>query len=354
MKKLWKRLPQKTVIGLLVLTMVLSGVCFLPTYADEVKAANDTVWAEQLETGNYQTEAPKPADEAHKDWLFAGWYEDPECTKVISTKPAGGEKYAKFVPAEVLSVKCQVTEGTTALTTDNVKLRIVSTVDSRMYSSVGFDIVINGKERSYETAEVYGKIVANEGGVAYGYEPKVFHTMSKYFITATIVNIPQKAFDTGIRITPYWKTMDGTKVSGVGRYARVEDSYRQIANVPVRLYSEEEVAAGYLEVEYDGENFEYIGYDTGTVFEEMDASAVAVDGKNVVRLVGNVEKIDVDKKADGMYANLRFELKSDLPDGNTTFPVLKKQFCDKTETNKEPHLAAVQYQQIGNWSTAQE
>ena len=104
------------------------------------------------------------------------------------------------------------------------------------------------------------------------------------FLLSSIINIPNTAFKTGIQITPYWTTLDGTKVSGVSRYARVEDGYLNIVNVPVRLYSVEEAAAGYLEVAYDGDKFAYVGADTGNVFAEMET---ADDGSGRVRFQQN-------------------------------------------------------------------
>ncbi len=332
-------LSRKLAAGTLALALTLTGVCVWSGEAAEAQAseitAQDTgVYTERLELSSYKPEegsliAPKPTDSTHKDWLFAGWYTDADCTTAVEADVIIGEYYAKFVPAEVLSVKCQIQESTTA-ETESGKLRIVSAVDTLDYQKVGFEIRIDGGEPLfYETKEVWKMIVAKEGGVAFNYAPENFHESAKYFVTATIINIPNTAFSTGIQITPYWITLDGTQVSGVSRYARVEDGYLDIVNVPVRLYSDQEAAAGYLEVAYDGNKFAYVSADTGDVFEEMET---ADDGSGTVRCVGNVADISGNATADGLYVNLRFQVKDDISLGaEETFMVSGEDFCDKEE-----------------------
>ena len=286
-KNIGKDFLKKAAAGLIALTLALSGAGLLPgadskVYASEVET--ETYYQEHFEDISAYTDgertAPKPTDAGHRDWLFAGWFQEPACTNTCTATT--GEAYAKFVPAGVLSVKCQILAGTTKDSPSD-KLRIVSTVDSLDYSRVGFDITINGISRSYISTKVCEMINAKDGGVAFKYTPGEFHEKAKYFITATLVNIPSNAASTGIQITPWWETLDGTKVCGVGAYARVSDAYDNIYNVPIRLYSDEEVAAGYLEVAYNTEVFQYIGMDEGSVFDEME-----VRGANgVVRCVGN-------------------------------------------------------------------
>ncbi len=333
-------LSRKLAAGTLALALTLTGVCVWSGEAAEAQASEVTeqdtwVHTEQLDISSYRTEegnytAPKPTDSTHKDWLFAGWYMEENCTTAVGADVVEGECYAKFVPAEVLSVKCQIQAGITDETTENGKLRIVSTVDTLNYQNVGFEIRIEGGgSLHYETKEVYQRIAAESDGVAFDYAPEDFHESAQYFVTATIINIPNTAFKTGIQITPYWTTLDGTKVSGVSRYARVEDGYLNIVNVPVRLYSVEEAAAGYLEVAYDGDKFAYVGADTGNVFAEMET---ADDGSGRVRCVGNVADISGNAAADGMYVNLRFQVKEDVSLGaEETFTVSGEDFCDNQE-----------------------
>ncbi len=307
-------------------------------------------WTEKVENVSPYTgdgrRAPKPTDAAHKDWLFAGWYEDAACT--VISRATEGSAYAKFLPAELLSVRCQILAGTSKEKPSDM-LRIISTVDSLDYNQVGFDITVNGVTKSYGSTKVYEVITAKEGDVAVGYGPKDFHENAKYFATGTLVNIPVAASGTAIQITPWWKTLDGTKVCGVGRYSRVVDFYDGVYNVPIRLYSEGEAAAGYLEVIYNNEVFQYVGMDQGNVFDEMEVRGE--DG--IVRCVGHQRTITADTgnvKAEGMYVNLRFQLipGKSVPTGETFFqvPETGRDFCDNQEVEKEVYVPDGVYRNI--------
>ena len=312
---------KKIIAVFMALALLMSGMYFQPAGNGQVKASGteqeETAYVEAFELSSYKSYkeqgiAPKPVGAGYENWLFAGWFTDEACTDALVAEATEGSCYAKFVPAEVLSVKAQVTAGTTADTAEKVKLRIVSTVDSLLYSEVGFKIKAGKTEVKYTTNNVFRKIVAKEGNVAFDYEPAIFHEMSQYFITATIINISPASFSTGIQVTPYWKTLDGTEVDGAGRYARVEDSYRNTVNVPVRLYSDADVASGSLTVTYDADIFTYIGMDMGNVFDTVTVESTAVTGE--IRCTVNESK-----RAEGLFANLRFELKDGtaVPDVNS-------------------------------------
>ena len=373
MRNRMERNVKRIAAGLLAGALVLTGICFGPTnhpkaYASEVAGASENaVHTEQLEIGKYiqgtERIAPKPEAAGYEGWVFAGWYTDPGCSQETAlTKEtaetaalAGGTKYAKFVPAELLSVKCQ-TLADTEEGSRNSQLRLVSTVDNLQYSKVGFEILMEGKQPiNYSTDKVYKKITVTDtsaSNVVFDYAPKDFHAMAEWFTTVTVVNIQNADFAAGILIRPYWETMDGTLVYGVSRYARVEDYYRNIVNVPVRLYSDKEVAAGYLEVGYDNKRFTYLGkeegYDVGTVFEEMEAADVVVEGKGKIRCVGNVKDIAKDAKADGLYVNLRF---ARIGNGTDTaeeirFEVLNEDFCDNLERKTDVYVPDGVYRQM--------
>ena len=356
-KNIANNLMRKAVAALLSLALAFSGAVLLPDAAGRVQAAGTetgtetkTYYTERFEdiskyTGSTRI-APKPTDEEHMDWLFAGWFTDTDCGTVCEETSNGA--YAKFVPAEVLSVKCQI-QAETSKDNPSTRLRVISTVDSLDYSEVGFDITVNDISRSYKSTKVYTKIVAKDGGVAVEYGPEKFHENARYFATGTLVNIPATAVSTPIQITPWWVTLDGTKVCGVGRYSRVADFYDGIYNVPIRLYSEEDVAAGYLEVAYDKDTFRYVGMDEGSVFEEM---AVA-DADGVVRCVGNKRTITStagNVKADGMYVNLRLQRKEgkSVSDGDMVFPVSARDFCNNLEEGKDVYVPNGVYRNIPN------
>ncbi len=336
--------------GILSAVLVLSGVCILPGAGHKAQAAETYYWTEEFaDIGSYvegttERVAPKPTNEQHRDWLFAGWFTDGTCTTPYTG--ISGKAVAKFVRSEVLSVKTQILANTD-LEHPSGKLRIVSTVDSLDYKVTGFDITINGTKRSFESTKAYRKIVASEGGVAVGYQPQDLSGDARYFITGTLTGIPATAVSQGILVTPWWETMDGTKVEGVSRYARVDDAYNQICNVPIRLYDEEDVAAGYLEVAYDSSVFTYVGSDAGSVFEEMETADAAKDGKRIVRCVGNVKDISKNKRANGLYINLRFQLAKDaVLSQDAVFEVSGAEFYDNGEAKKDTYVPEGVYRML--------
>lgn len=143
---------------------------------------------------------------------------------------------------DVMNVKCQVTAGTTAETTNAVNMRIVASVENLNYNEVGFKIYYNGSTTpvTVRTTTVFERIVASaESGVDYNYNPKVIDVDSEYFVTATLVNIARKNFDNTFYIKPYGIREDGETVYGTSRYVRVSDSYNDIVNLPVKVTAQQ-------------------------------------------------------------------------------------------------------------------
>lgn len=172
-------------------------------------------------------------------------------------------------------------------------------------------------ELSYQTSTVLSGIQAAKDGVEYGFSPNIFDLQSKYFITATIVNIPNKDFDEGLLMKPYWVTKDGTKVYGVERYARVEDSYLHIVNVPVRLVSDNvQATSGTVTVTYDNANLKFEQTYTGTIKDNEPTTTpgfvaggafmveAAAGTEGTVTVTGSADTI---QSTDGMFAHLRFK-----------------------------------------------
>ena len=181
-----------------------------------------------------------------------------------------------------------------------------------------------------------------EGGVAFGYQPTVFDECSQYFITVTMKNIPNHAFATGIRITPFWVTLDGTEVEGVSRFIRVEDHYNKIVNVPVRLCDNAEVAAGLIGVRYNADKYDYVGYDNGTVFDSTKCN----DYNGTVYCVGNVDDISKNTPADGLFVNLRFQLKENQTNDGS-FKITNMDFCQNTEQFVHVSVVEAAYKAVG-------
>lgn len=146
--------------------------------------------------------------------VFAGWYTDEECTNPLEEDVVEGEAYAKYVNADTLSAKAQVTAGTTAAS-EKADIRFISTVDTLDYQKVGFYITIEGRElQTVSSTTAYERLYANREGEIDTITPGIFSKDSTFFFTYAYWNVPNKNFDTNFEVTPYWVTHDGTVVVG--------------------------------------------------------------------------------------------------------------------------------------------
>lgn len=333
----------KQVISLSLSAVMLLGICLEFSNVKTVNAADSYMkiasasdiskyWTVDRKTAPDITELITDGSVEDKDWLFAGWYTNAECTKAWSNT-ASGTAYAKFIPTSTFTTLCQVLATTTGESTEASKLRMLMTVDSLQYAKIGFNLKLNGIDKGTEwTSTVYTSIrVADEtNDVSFKKLPEEIDANAAYFATLTMVNIGKVNWTKSIFITPCWETQDGTIVEGMGRYARVEDAYKQIVNVPIRIYEgTKNVAAGLVQVAYDSK-FTYVGCDAGTIFEEVQTGDNTVS--QTVTCVGNVQDITQNKAAKGMYMNLRFSV-SDLTELNATetFTISATEFCDIDE-----------------------
>ena len=232
---------KKIIVSVLTLVLVIIGICFGMTDGNEALAAgtNGNFVSEKYTDLSILEEKELPiCSDTTKEWLFAGWYKDQACeTAYTGINSSVTEAYAKFVPAEVLSVRLQLSEGTNSENPTN--MRLVSSVDSLNYRKVGFEVYFNGATKPVvvQTSTVYERIVASvESGVEYNYSPKVISAESEYFVTATLLNISNANFEKNFYIRPYWKTLDGTTVYGVNRYVNVENGLSVTnVNIPVKV-----------------------------------------------------------------------------------------------------------------------
>lgn len=205
--------------------------------ANQVQAANLGDGSFSVSYSSIDTYYGKEAPEyTEPGYLFAGWYEDEECT--ISYVKKDGETlsqyYAKFVPQDVLSVKAQ---NATTLhnklleNTDVGKIRFVTSVDSLYYSEVGLHI--EGKigthtlDKDYVVKQVYTHLYVvdteNDKSDARTAQQVFELDSAEYFAPYTFkINFTQ--FADGFTITPYWKTPDGVRVDGVTRTRSMIDN----------------------------------------------------------------------------------------------------------------------------------
>ena len=151
-------------------------------------------------------------------YVFAGWFTNEACTKEYAlAKDASVDDtityYAKFVDKNAITLKRQITEGTT-LSSETTNLRLVTTLDSLDYSGYGFLVTIGGITKNlglYTTG--YRSLSASK----VTYQPKIISAASQYFATVTINGFTATSISNNISIgvQPYWVTIDGTTVLGV-------------------------------------------------------------------------------------------------------------------------------------------
>ena len=161
-----------------------------------------------------------PATEDIPDgYVFAGWYTDNTCTKAIASGSTVATAYAKFVDADILSVKVQVRlDENNALPEESngTDMRFATTVDTADYQKVGFHVVCEkyGIDKFVETTKVYKKLykVGQTSGEPDTLLPTEFSPVSEYFLTYTLLGVNE--YDVVIEMTPYWITADGTTVYG--------------------------------------------------------------------------------------------------------------------------------------------
>lgn len=257
-------------------------------------------------------------------FLFGGWFVK-RSGKYIPLQSkgdvqSGDEVFAKYVPANVLGVKCQNFAETTdkSLSTN---VRIISAVDSLNYRTIGFELyrikidtdnkykaTVIDSDSGQETKWTYDKLYIyddDKDGKATEYLPEdVFGGGAKYFTGWELQNIAKANFDKIIGVRPYWITMDGVKVYGLSRYMHVQDGYLNYINVPVNLHNAKDVAAGMLTFTYDTSKYELVGVECGRIFEELTT---------LERTKGNIECVAnvgtaTSKVSNNLYMNVRLKV----------------------------------------------
>ena len=174
-----------------------------------IRSAINVVYYEEI--AEYRAELKAP--EAPAGYVFAGWYEEETLENAISVDTVDGAAYAKFVDADLLTVKAQV-----AAETDNsaADIRFITSVDGLEYRKVGFDITVGDDTITVGNQTVYNSLtVTLKGGATFTENPKdVFGIPAQFFKACVIEGIPAADFDTEITVKPYWITLDGTTVYG--------------------------------------------------------------------------------------------------------------------------------------------
>lgn len=292
-------------------------------------------------------------------YVFGGWctknsdetYTMLNPTTATEAKETSATVYAKFVPAYVMNVKAQVdsetsTKGETRETKGSI--RLVSTVDSKNYQKVGFQVFLKtdlGKAevkqdgQPLETTKVYNKLlVSGETDVAKAKEAKdCFGSMAQFFSVWKLEGISASSDAKIMEVTPYWYTSDGTKVLGNTKYVHMEDGYESnmYVSIPVLLHEETEGAVGIFTVTYPA-GLTLIGVnpvDNGNIFSD-EIEYYNDTASRTIKIVGNTETVETNEPLDGLCVNLRFK-----PDTTVTarlnFYIENEDFCNWAEGKLE-------------------
>lgn len=373
MKKNLSKIMKTIVLSVVAVAVVVVGSFSLSSGANAAETtvaeteASGVIYVQYSDSFDYTSYLEKNVapeytgvDADGVGYLFGGWYDkvDNTYTAIKDTTDLANKKgtvVAKFVPAQTLSVKCQNWAGTNA-ESNAVIVRVISAVDSTNYSNYGF-VVSRIDEKGVETLlgtyisedsdDVYSKFnyyaKATDTTPTETYVPSdLFGNAANHFTTCTVGKIPSSAHGTIICIKPFWKTLDGTTVYGLSKFAHVEDGYLGYVNVPVNLniLSEDNgAAAGMLSVKSE-EGLTFLSAETedGKVFDEMEFHVTEdADGNTIIKCVGNTSVVseETEKKEMDVYINLKFQRQqtSDAPAKGVfyKFSVTDEEFCDSQE-----------------------
>ena len=345
---------KKLTASVLAVGMIVTGIVVYPTQADAAVVADEVIYIQSDDEQTYEIKDYWNADEEKRTapvkegYVFGGWFETADESRPLTEEALKVEvpdsAYAKFVPAQVLSVKAQNEDGVTEQTIaamreknnkneaipdeDKFYVRVMSSLDSENYTKVGFDIYLNNTKKleNTETEKIYTGVMV-KGKPQYAQD--IYGGASRYLMTWRLTEIDwADNVKLIIYVRPYWVTTDGTTVKGLGKYVHIEDEYLEYINVPVNLLGGEQVAAGAIDVTYDApEQLQLVAFEKGRMFEKMNY----IHTGNTVKMVGNTNKQmgTYDDKGETIYANLRFE----KPASNTVFSILNEanKFCDWDE-----------------------
>lgn len=165
-------------------------------------------------------------------YVFAGWFTDEDCTTALEKDKTNATAYAKFVDAEMLTVKAQVklSSDNQSLPTDKTDIRFVTSLDSLQYSIIGFKVTVAESNKTFEraTSTVYKTLyyvghIGDETQVMTLTPAEAFSPQSKYFKALTLTGVPSTDYDYVFEVTPYWITLDGTRVEGKKADKKVSD-----------------------------------------------------------------------------------------------------------------------------------
>ena len=342
---------KKVMAMMLTSIMLICSIAVMPASAAEPNIPNAVYYEDNLSIADYWSPDVKRVPESTEEgYFFGGWFQkstDGDKTTYTALK----EEYlktvkleeldnvcAKFVPSYLLSVKAQI-EKEAQDSDGNIEttyLRLITGLDSNEYQKVNFDIYYNNRihATSPDVTKLYSRIDNADGAL----EPKkTFGDAANYFAVVRLTKIWDDNFAKTIYARPYCITMDGTEVWGNAKYVRVEDGFKskQYISVPINLQEGADMAAGSLTLSYDQTTLDVKDVTVGRLLQEMEYN---VDAKNgVIRIVINGVADENSSynnvTPDGLFANIRFQKKSDASQDLThwSFGINGETFCNWEE-----------------------
>ena len=338
----------------LSLAMILTGILVMPKEA-EAATATEVYFAstEDYKMSDYWdgTDNKVPVKDGY---VFGGWYNADQKTplKEAELTVADDTAVAKFVPAEVLSIKTQVGTSTSEGTTIT-SMRILSTVDSTNYQAVGFQYKLAANDTAWteNITKVYSAILPYKGASESEKQTPgatFVDGVSQYFIAADVSSISAESVAKIVYARPFWITMDGTKVTGLARNSRVEDKTNSYTSVGINLLPQlsegqlAAVAAGKIQITYNTDNYDVVGTPDITtdaekggtyLFPEMECHVDETTG--TITFVGNADDVTTDLLADGLFANVRFVKAADATGTALDFTINAEatEFCNWAEAD---------------------
>lgn len=297
------------------------------TYADEIQYEKMTSEFKEMWNQNGTGSAPKKEGYVFGGWCVCTTSDDKTTYSMLDKNEATSMKrdeaatvYAKFVPAYVLSVKAQVDEATAesqGARTNLGSIRLISSVDSEEYQKVGFQVflnnnpeneVLNDEDGPLETTRLYTGLKKKPTDTTPIVPSQIFGSKSAFLSVWRLDEIVVDNDAKIINVTPYWITLDGTKVMGLTKYVHIEDGYKDNAfiSVPINMHGKSAVAAGILTLTYP-EGLELVEEKTESddVFAKSKVTVYDA-GNGTIKIVGRADTVGENVLPDGIFVNLRF------------------------------------------------
>lgn len=146
-------------------------------------------------------------------YVFLGWFVDQDLQQPLSKEADQGYAYAAFVDEQVLTVKCQLSEGTMAASSDT-NIRLLTGMSAVKPEAVVFLV----DDVAYVADGMYAQLRYQQTSAQ-----ALFGTGASYILSYTIENIPRERFSDSFTVVPGWYTWDGTFVKGTPRTVSVSD-----------------------------------------------------------------------------------------------------------------------------------